>query len=234
MSQDPANGKLFDPQSLNKYSYARNNPVFYVDPDGRETTVYIEKGNWSYGIKSAFGHTFVSISREDKTTTYSWAPNDGRDHGQATPDLYVTNTDYIANKEGNVYTTYTFDTTPEQEKAIKQYYDDLAKKNDNAQGDSRQYFEDFSYNCTDVSVEALKKGDVVSQDFSAKTSNVSTPYGLKLKLDEKYFKQKIGQYVPTVNDKKIMNLKKDTVDTRNKDKVDSKNSNKSTNKNNKR
>lgn len=35
ISRDPWNGDIADPQSFNKYAYARNNPLNYVDPDGR-------------------------------------------------------------------------------------------------------------------------------------------------------------------------------------------------------
>jgi RHS repeat-associated protein len=31
-----------DPQSWNLYTYVRNNPLLYVDPDGRAATVDIE------------------------------------------------------------------------------------------------------------------------------------------------------------------------------------------------
>jgi RHS repeat-associated protein len=33
---DPVHAGLFDPQQWNRYAYARNNPVSYVDPDGRK------------------------------------------------------------------------------------------------------------------------------------------------------------------------------------------------------
>ena len=33
-------GRLTDPQSLNRYAYARNNPVKYVDPDGQSYLLY--------------------------------------------------------------------------------------------------------------------------------------------------------------------------------------------------
>jgi RHS repeat-associated protein len=37
MSPDPLGGKLVDPQTLNKYSYVRNNPVTLTDPTGLHT-----------------------------------------------------------------------------------------------------------------------------------------------------------------------------------------------------
>jgi len=47
LSQDPAfwdlpEGLLLDPQSQNSYSYARNNPVNYVDPDGESWKTYFQ------------------------------------------------------------------------------------------------------------------------------------------------------------------------------------------------
>ena len=37
MSADPAGGKRADPQTLNKYSYVRNNPLTVTDPTGLYT-----------------------------------------------------------------------------------------------------------------------------------------------------------------------------------------------------
>ena len=37
MSPDPLGGRLIDPQTLNKYSYVRNNPVTLTDPTGLYT-----------------------------------------------------------------------------------------------------------------------------------------------------------------------------------------------------
>jgi RHS repeat-associated protein len=35
ISADPVTSRVYDPQSLNKYTYVRNDPINYVDPDGR-------------------------------------------------------------------------------------------------------------------------------------------------------------------------------------------------------
>jgi RHS repeat-associated protein len=37
MSPDPLGGRMIDPQTLNKYSYTRNNPVNLIDPTGLYT-----------------------------------------------------------------------------------------------------------------------------------------------------------------------------------------------------
>jgi RHS repeat-associated protein len=41
-SADSVTTHIYDPQSLNKYTYVRNDPVNKVDPDGRDTVLYDE------------------------------------------------------------------------------------------------------------------------------------------------------------------------------------------------
>ena len=43
---DPAPGNTFDPQSFNRYTYAANDPVNLVDPNGLQPCTFDEKGGW--------------------------------------------------------------------------------------------------------------------------------------------------------------------------------------------
>lgn len=65
-TQDPWEGDLTDPQTLNKYSYVRNNPIKFIDPTGmfNEETGAIEKGDTSKKIKEGINKKW--------DTNYSW------------------------------------------------------------------------------------------------------------------------------------------------------------------
>lgn len=58
---DPEIQNVYDPQFLNHYSYARNNPYLFIDPDGRNARVYIDRDQ-----ASGFGHIVVGVDNPDK------------------------------------------------------------------------------------------------------------------------------------------------------------------------
>ena len=65
LSQDPAfifvAHDLSDPQSFNAYAYSRNNPLRYVDPDGKKAVDYASgSGGYAVGFAQGFGRVIVN------------------------------------------------------------------------------------------------------------------------------------------------------------------------------
>jgi RHS repeat-associated protein len=76
MSPDPvqiSKQRMIDPQQWNMYSYARNEPLGHLDPDGREVTVFTETG----GV----GHTFVEINNGNHQVIISYGRYAGGSSG---------------------------------------------------------------------------------------------------------------------------------------------------------
>ncbi|MGH9745326.1 MAG: RHS repeat-associated core domain-containing protein [Candidatus Acidiferrales bacterium] len=64
MSPDPINltaKRVVDPQTLNKYAYARNNPLLYVDPTGRDITIFYRAPT---GAWNDFGHIMLAVTNQ--------------------------------------------------------------------------------------------------------------------------------------------------------------------------
>jgi len=63
MSPDPmmASGHLLNPQSWNRYSYSLNNPLKFVDPDGKEAILFYRAPN---GQSGDYGHVFIYVRNE--------------------------------------------------------------------------------------------------------------------------------------------------------------------------
>jgi RHS repeat-associated protein len=68
MSIDPVAFSSENPGSFNRYAYANNNPLLYVDPDGRESVVFSIKGTVSpgFGISAGTG-VYASFPFMDDT-----------------------------------------------------------------------------------------------------------------------------------------------------------------------
>jgi RHS repeat-associated protein len=58
---DPLAGEYY---SFSPYVYCNNNPIKYIDPDGREPRIYVET--------KGFGHAFVTVGTGDKTVVYTY------------------------------------------------------------------------------------------------------------------------------------------------------------------
>jgi RHS repeat-associated protein len=54
ISTDPVTADIYDPQSLNKYTYVRNDPVNLVDPDGRQAALPRDEVAQYRGIEGSY------------------------------------------------------------------------------------------------------------------------------------------------------------------------------------
>lgn len=75
-SPDPHTGTLLhvlNPQRWNMYAYAVNNPLLYVDPDGRDA-IAVNFGNMAVGM----GHwAIISVNRDGSATFSEFGPRGG-------------------------------------------------------------------------------------------------------------------------------------------------------------
>jgi RHS repeat-associated protein len=71
-----------DPQALNRYSYARNNPIFYVDPDGKALAPWhgiitylaaLNSGYYTLGQSYALGWNAMMVDFSASEVTGGWS-----------------------------------------------------------------------------------------------------------------------------------------------------------------
>ncbi len=106
ISQDPWFGDLTDPQSLNKYSYVRNNPIIGIDPSGL-LTIFVH-GTWSSG-STAFSYGYMSLVTadlgDDKFYRFNWSgENSIEERSNAALELsdYIRNYEFEEGEELNI------------------------------------------------------------------------------------------------------------------------------------
>ena len=154
ISKDPIE---FEAGDFNFYRYVGNDPVNYVDPTGLLTAV-ITNGRTTTltSVGNPFGHSALATSGSG---VYSY--------GNST-DLGSSLTEYLK-REAPKRDTYIqiFNTTPEEEKKIQEYFDKYPDRNG---------VEAWPDNCASRTSEALKEGGI-------QTLNTGFPYDLANQLN---------------------------------------------------
>lgn len=83
LSPDVLQGKLEDPQTWNRYAYARNNPLKYVDPDGKAFDTFVDAVFIAYDLFD-IGRT---VARGDTVTETQFKALGGDVFGALIPGL---------------------------------------------------------------------------------------------------------------------------------------------------
>ena len=117
LSVDPIrSGRVGSSQSWNRYSYSLNNPIVFLDPNGKETKVYVVKG----GKTPLSDHTFMSTVTPRGELVVSAGDNSFPLDGQAVLGDGTlgarTALQYLLNFEGSSISEFTLSgVTPEAE-----------------------------------------------------------------------------------------------------------------------
>jgi len=148
-SLDPWFGDITDPQSLNKYSYVRNNPLKYVDPTGEKTEVWIKHG--MQGNVFDFGHAMIRIYHGDYDQVFDYY-EDGNGDEHLSMDTIEGQMNYYSRDDGATFTVFELDVHIRDEFSIKEHLEYWNEHESNL-----PEYNTCSNNCSDYLADEILK-----------------------------------------------------------------------------
>ncbi|HAU39510.1 TPA: hypothetical protein DCW56_01075, partial [Candidatus Peregrinibacteria bacterium] len=178
-------GLIADPQSLNSYTYCRDNPLGYVDVGGEEATIIIrearegESRDWGHVVIEVNGNVYEFYSKNPMKSIIS--SQEGIVQSYDGVDDFVDT--YNTNTHDEQFIAIELDTTADQDAAIETYFAELSENTPD--------YSLFTSNCTTVVEGALEYAGIInSKDWNTTNNMISyskrpvTPKGLQSRLIE--------------------------------------------------
>jgi RHS repeat-associated protein len=190
LSVDPSPRlRLQQPQSWNRYAYALNNPGKYVDPDGRDTVVFIVSNGSNWDEKA--GHAAVWVESGNRSGGVSHGGYDIGGYGWKGFLEHYTG-------RGREVHAYILKTTDAQDKAMLNFID---QKGDAASTDADKSVQTcgLTENCSSAVVNVLKAGGVVpSNSDPSAARGANSPFVLKNELDNGQLQPQVQRHIDFV------------------------------------
>ncbi|MEO8382108.1 MAG: RHS repeat-associated core domain-containing protein, partial [Acidobacteriota bacterium] len=194
LSVDPSQKrKPRQPQSWNRYAYSLNNPLKYVDPDGRDAVVFIVSPG--SGMDERAGHAAVWVESGTRGTGVS---RGGRDIGQRGWKDFLSH--YTG--EGRTVHAYILKTTDAQDQAMIKFVDQNPGGGVNSEKSIQTC--GLSENCSSAVANVLQAGGVVAPGTDLTSYGpLDTPNELKYQLDHGVLAGNVDRHIdftPPVRD----------------------------------
>ncbi|MCX6785201.1 MAG: RHS repeat-associated core domain-containing protein, partial [Candidatus Komeilibacteria bacterium] len=177
ISRDTWQGDIKDPQSLNKYSYVRNNPLRLVDPDGQAFVDYVNAaGGYAVGFSQGVGAFAVGTanSMAHPVQTFNQIGNAGSAAGQWTNGFvrsYQTDPqgtlNSIAGSLNSAISSFESKSAYEQGKAIGNIFGQI----------------DAGVAASGLTGQALKTSSVLDRPMYRGGSDMTARPGIDVKVD---------------------------------------------------
>lgn len=156
MSVDPkfASGHVSNPQTWNRYSYTLNNPLIYVDADGREVILFYRAPDPNQSSLKDYGHVFLYV-RNDKTGRSGFMDYypDGNNS--------AVHRSVPGNRMAN-HAALVIASTPQAEDRMLNKMDELTKKDPAFHANAQEIVKRSESDCVSTTEQILNAGGIKS------------------------------------------------------------------------